>query len=85
MTKASISASLSLAAVLILDQSARAAGFSIDPDPASPTLGELVDREKLAADTLRGPSVTSRPANVTRVPVMPREAVTVIVPGRRLR
>lgn len=85
MTKASTCPSLALVALLALCQAVSAAGFSIDPDPASPTLGELVDREAGPVRVLRGPVVERNPATITRVPAMPREAVTVIVPGRRLR
>lgn len=85
MTKASVSVLSVLAVCAATCGVARASGFAIDPDPASPTLGELVERESGAARALRGP-VAARPQPiVTRVPHAPREAVTVIVPGRRLR
>lgn len=85
MTKASISALTLLAAMLASTVMARAAGFMIDPDPTSPTLGELVDRENGAASAIRG-AVGGHPRPViTRLPSAPRDATTVIVPGRRLR
>lgn len=83
MVKVSISAAFALAITFAFPQVATASGFAIDPDPASPTLGELVDREKGASAALRGPVVERSRVVVTRVPVPPRGAVTVIVPGRR--
>ncbi|HRE20719.1 MAG TPA: hypothetical protein PKW21_06765 [Rhabdaerophilum sp.] len=85
MTKASISALSVLAMLASTVEVVRAAGFTIDPDPASPTLGELVDRENSVASALRGPAEGRPRPVVVRVPATPREAVTVIVPGRRLR
>lgn len=85
MVKVSISTVFALALALAFPPVATASGFAIDPDPASPTLGELVDREKGANAALRGPVVERSRVIVTRTPVPPRGAVTVIVPGRRLR
>jgi hypothetical protein len=59
-----------------------AAPSRIDPDPRSLTLGELMDREQRIAL----PVPRKKPApRVVRQPVVPQEAVTVIVPGGRLR
>ncbi len=57
------------------------AGFAIDPDPRSPTLGEMVDREESARRPLVAPPVR----NVRTVPVIPRDAVTVWAPGVKPR
>lgn len=62
---------------------AAARGFAIDPDPRSPLLGDLLDRE---AKTTAQPAPESAPrVRVRANPVVPGEAVTVIVPGRRLK
>ena len=85
MVKVSISTVFALAITLALPHVATASGSAIDPDPTSPTLGELVDREKGTSAALRRPVVERSRVIVTRAPVPPRGAVTVIVPGRRLR
>lgn len=64
---------------LLALQPVLAAGFAIDPDPRSPTLGEIVDRE----DRARLP--IAPPRQVRAQPVIPRGAVTVWAPGVRPR
>lgn len=61
---------------------ARAAGFAIDPDPNSMTLGEILDRERLA----NAPRPALRPAALAPAsaePVVPLGAVTVLAPRTR--
>ncbi|MFY8114341.1 MAG: hypothetical protein ACOVOC_08990 [Rhabdaerophilum sp.] len=64
---------------LLALQPALAAGFVIDPDPGSPTLGEIVDREERA----RLPAPPIRP--VRSQPYVPPGATTVWAPGVRPR
>lgn len=66
---------------LMVVSPALAAGFAIDPDPRSPTLGEMVDRE----DRARRPVVVPPVRNVRTEPVVPRDAVTVWAPGVKPR
>jgi hypothetical protein len=56
-----------------------AAGGAIDPDPYSPTIGEILDREERARVPLPPPRI------VRTQPVIPRGAVTVWAPGVRAR
>jgi hypothetical protein len=66
---------------------ARAAGFSIDPDPNSLTLGEILDREAKAnapRPALK-PVVVQVPADVVAMPAVPQGAVTVLGPRLRHR
>ena len=58
-----------------------AAGGAIDPDPYSPTIGEILDREERA----RVPMPPPAPRIVRTQPVIPRGAVTVWAPGVRAR
>lgn len=64
---------------LLVLQPAFAAGFAIDPDPRSPTLGEILDREEQA----RLPVAPVRP--VRTQPYVPPGAATVWAPGVRMR
>lgn len=64
---------------LLALQPALAASFAIDPDPRSPTLGEIVDREERA----RLPAPPIRP--VRTQPYVPPGAATVWAPGVRMR
>lgn len=61
---------------------ALAAGFAIDPDPRSPSLGEILDAEKRAKPP---PRAELAPARISTKPVVPQGAVTVVVPRARLR
>ena len=71
--------------------SAHAAGFSIDPDPNSPTLGEILDREARAnapRPALKPIAAEGVPVAAPRIvdkPLIPREAVTVLAPRVRQR
>ena len=66
---------------------ARPARFAIDPDPNSPTLGDILDREVKA----NGPRPALRPVEAPPAPVtvstpyVPRAAVTVLAPRVRSR
>lgn len=67
---------------------ARAAGFSIDPDPNSPTLGEILDREARAnapRPALRPVAAQSPAIGVVTMPAVPQGAVTVLGPRLRHR
>lgn len=64
---------------LLVLQPAFAAGFAIDPDPRSPTLGEILDSEERA----RLPAAPVRP--VRTQPYVPPGAATVWAPGVRAR
>lgn len=57
------------------------AGFPIDPDPRSPTLGDILDREEKARRVAPLPPVRT----VRTEPVIPRGAVTVWAPGVKSR
>jgi hypothetical protein len=61
------------------------AGFSIDPDPASPTLGEVLDREARLRRAASVPVVATPAPRISAVPAIPQNAATVIVPGTRNR
>lgn len=67
---------------------ARPAGFAIDPDPNSPTLGDILDREakanapRPALKPVEAPP--SAPVTVS-TPYVPRAAVTVLAPRVRPR
>ncbi|MCZ8184610.1 MAG: hypothetical protein O9322_16685 [Beijerinckiaceae bacterium] len=64
---------------LLALQPAFSAGFAIDPDPRSPTLGEILDSEERA----RLPTAPVRP--VRTQPYVPPGATTVWAPGVRSR
>lgn len=57
------------------------AGFPIDPDPRSPTLGDILDSEARARKAVPLPPVRT----VRTEPVIPRGAVTVWAPGVKAR
>lgn len=66
---------------------ARPAGFAIDPDPNSPTLGDILDREARASaprPALKPVEVPPAPVTVS-TPYVPRAAVTVLAPRVRSR
>jgi hypothetical protein len=75
---------IGLAIVLGTGGFASAAGANIDPDPASPLLGELLAREAASRDAAAKPEPEAR-RGVRTAPQVPRGATTVIVPGGRLR
>ncbi|MCA0399350.1 MAG: hypothetical protein LCH38_00885 [Proteobacteria bacterium] len=66
---------------------ALAASFPIDPDPASPTLSELLAREasRQQPAPVQAPPAPLPPSAASTQPVIPRGAVTVLTPGARLR
>lgn len=74
---------------------AAAANYAIDPDPRSPTLGEMLDRERAARMPVPRavpsviPPVVPSAVPVERVvssePRIPAGAVTVLAPGVRRR
>ncbi len=63
----------------------QAAGSRIDPVPGSPLLSELVEREAAALRPLPQPAPRTEAPPARSQPHVPRGAVTVIVPGGRLR
>jgi hypothetical protein len=82
-----LSGAFSLMALGLGLEPARAAGFSIDPDPNSPTLGEILDRETRAnapRPALK-PVTAQPPAEVVAMPAVPQGAVTVLAPRLRHR
>jgi hypothetical protein len=74
---------LALIAAFLPAIRAEARGFAIDPDPNSPLLGDLLDRETRASHP--APVQAAPQPRVRATPVVPREAVTVLVPGRKLK
>lgn len=65
---------------------ARPAGFAIDPDPNSPTLGDILDREAKANGPRPALKPVEAPPPVTvSTPYVPRAAVTVLAPRVRSR
>lgn len=65
---------------------ASAGGMAIDPDPTSPTIGEMLRAEAEAMRARPSPAAPSPAIRAIRAePHVPRNAVTVWVPGRRAR
>lgn len=57
------------------------ARFAIDPDPNSPTLGDILDREAGGrAKGLKKSNASLPPQKVVADPTLPRDAVTVLAP-----
>jgi hypothetical protein len=81
-----IVASLALSCCLGMAVSARAASSAIDPDPFSPTIGDILDREAAQRRaSMRPPPAAPVERIVSSHPVIPAGATTVIVPGVRPR
>lgn len=64
---------------------ARPAGFSIDPDPNSPTLGDILDGEARANAPRPALKQVAPPPVTVSTPYVPRAAVTVLAPRVRAR
>ena len=69
-------------------ESARSAGFTIDPDPTSLTLGEILDRVARAnapRPALKPVAPQQVTGEVVTMPAVPQGAVTVLAPRVRHR
>lgn len=76
---------IGLTIMLVTGGLASAAGAKIDPDPASPLLGELLAREAAGREAAPAKPEPESRRGVRAAPQVPRGATTVLVPGGRLR
>lgn len=72
---------LLMVALFALCRPSLAAPSQIDPEPSSPTLGEILDLERKAAN--KTPERPNAPA-IEAKPNIPSGATTVLTPGARL-